>query len=130
MRVTGTKGLLRQLGQLPAAVERNVIKSVRLNTEQAARLAKVLVPVKSGDLKAGIYTKYDNGGLVGSVEAAAPTKEAQTKANAVEFGRKKGNRGTTSPHPFIRPAQATQAPKFRKSVKSAVRRGLKEATRG
>lgn len=124
------KGLLRQLGKLPDAIERNLIKSVRLNTEQAARLARVLVPVKSGDLKAGIHTKYDEAGLVGSVEAAAPTKEAQTKANAVEFGRKKGNRGTTSPHPFIRPAQATQAPKFRKSVKSAVRRGMKEATNG
>lgn len=128
--MTGTKGLLRELGQIPAAVERNLIKSVRLNTEQAARLAKVLVPVDSGALKAGIHTKYALDGLLGSVEAAAPTKEAQTKANAVEFGRKKGNRGTTAAHPFIRPAQATQAPKFRKSVKSAVRRGLKEATRG
>lgn len=130
MRIDGAKGLLRQLGTLPDAIERNLIKSVRLNTEQAARLARVLVPVKSGDLKAGIHTKYDEGGLVGSVEAAAPTKEAQTKANAVEFGRKKGNRGTTSPHPFIRPAQAAQAPKFRKSVKSAVRRGMKEAING
>lgn len=130
MKITGTEKLFRQLGRLPSSVENNLIKAVRLNTEQAARLAKTLVPVDSGALKAGIHTKYDNGGLVGSVEAAAPTKEAQTKANAVEFGRKKGNRGTTAAHPFIRPAQATQAPKFNRSVRSAVRRGMKDATGG
>lgn len=130
MKISGAKKLASQLREIPVAVRDNLKKSVRLNTEQAANMARRLVPVDSGELKGWIYTQYDTDGLRGSVEAAPPTKEAQTKANAVEFGRKKGNRGTTAAQPYIRLAQKMQVPKFNRSMKSAVRRGLKEATNG
>lgn len=130
MKVSGAEKLARQLRTMPKAVEDNLKKSIKTNTEQAANMARRLVPVKSGELKNWIFTKYADEGLIGSVEAAPPTKEAQTKANAVEFGRKKGNRGTTAAQPYIRLAQKTQVPKFQRSVKSAIRRGLKEATNG
>lgn len=129
MKVDAEK-LVKQLAAMPKAVERNLVKSVRLNTEQAAKMARRLVPVKTGQLRDWIHTVYDTDGLTGSVEAAPPTKEAQKKANAVEFGREKGNRGTTSPQPYIRTAQKLQTKKFGKSIKSAVRRGMKEATNG
>lgn len=93
-------------------------------------MARSLVPVKTGELKSWIFTKYDDDGMVGSVEAAPPSRDEQIKAKAVEFGRKKGNRGTTAAQPYIRTAQKLQVPKFNKSVKSAIRRGLKEATNG
>lgn len=130
MRIDGAKKLQSQLRNAPEAVRKNLQKAIRLNTEQAASMARRLVPVASGELKGWIHTKYESDGLTGSVEAAPPTKEAQTKANAVEFGRKKGNRGTTAAQPYIRLAQKTQVPKFQRSVKSAIRRGLKEATNG
>jgi len=129
MKVDAAK-LIKQLETMPAAVERNLVKSVRLNTEQAANMARRLVPVKSGELRGWIHTLYEADGLTASVEAAPPTKEAQTKANAVEFGRQKGNRGTTAAQPYIRLAQKLQGKKFGKSIKSAVNRGMKEATNG
>lgn len=129
MKVDAEK-LVKQLASMPKAVERNLVKSVRLNTEQAANMARRLVPVKSGELRGWIHTLYEADGLTASVEAAPPTKEAQTKANAVEFGRQKGNRGTTAAQPYIRLAQKLQGKKFGKSIKSAVNRGMKEATNG
>ena len=130
MKVEGAQKLIKQLSDMPKAVERNLVKSIRLNTEQAAKNARRLVPVKSGELKGWIHTVYEADGLTSSVEAAPPNKEAQTKANAVEFGRKKGQRGTTSAQPYIRLAQKLQWKKFKTSIKSAVRRGMKEATNG
>ena len=132
MKVTGAKKLARQFDKMPEAVEKQMIKSIRRNTEAAARLAKALVPVDSGELKKMIFTQYENkdGVYQGSVEAAPPTKDAQVKAKAVEFGRKKGNRGTTAAQPYMRLAQKQQGPKFKKSMKAAIKRGIKEATNG
>ncbi len=130
MRVTGAKKLQKQFRKMPKTVEARLQKSVKRNTEATARLAKALVPVDSGELKGWIFTQYDENGLVGSVEAAPATKEAQQKARAVEFGRTKGNRGTTNPSPYIRIAQQHTGKKFHRSVKAAIRKGLKEATNG
>lgn len=129
MKVDAAK-LIKQLAEMPKAVERNLVKSIRTNTEQTAKNAQRLVPAKSGELRGWIHTVYDADGLTASVEAAPPTKEAQTKARAVEFGRQKGNRGTTAAQPYIRLAQKLQGKKFSTSIKSAVRRGMKEATNG
>jgi hypothetical protein len=130
VKVAGSAKLAKQLRDAPEAVHRNVVKSIKLNTEQAARMARSLVPVKSGELKSWIFTQYDDEGMMGSVEAAPPARDEQIKAKAVEFGRKKGNRGATVAQPYIRTAQKLQAPKFSRSIKSAIRRGLKEATNG
>lgn len=132
MKVTGARKLAKQFDKMPEAVEKQMIKSIRRNTEAAARLAKALVPVDRGQLKGWIYTKYENsdGVYQGSVEAAPATKDAQIKAKAVEFGRKKGDRGTTAAQPYIRLAQKQQGPKFKKSMKAAIKRGIKEATNG
>lgn len=130
MKVTGAKVLVRQMRQIPDEVRANVKKTIRKHTESTANLARRLVPEATGELKGWIHTKYDADGMAGSVEAAPPTKEAQRKALAVEFGRKKGDRGTTAAQPYIRGAQAVAAPKFSKAIKAAVRRGLREATNG
>ena len=83
-------------------------------------------------LKGWIYTKYERGDheFSGSVEAAPSGRDEQIKAKAVEFGRAKGNRGTTEAQPYIRLAQKLQGPKFKKSMKSAIKRGIKEAVNG
>ena len=130
MIVKGGKKLGSQFHKMPVTVRRNLVKSIKRNTEQTARTAKGLVPVLSGELKGWIFTQYEDGGLTGSVEAAPPTGPAQRKAKAVEFGRKNGNRGTTEEQPYIRLAQKLQGKKFRNSMKSAIRRGVKEAING
>ena len=127
MKVYGADLLAKQLRKMPKTIEAQVAKAIKRNTEQAARTARSLVPVKSGELKAWIFTKYDDNGLTGSVEAAPPTKDAQKKAKAVEFGREKGNRGKTAAQPYIRLAQKMQRKKFQTGIKSAVRRGMKDA---
>jgi len=132
MNVTGAKKLAKQFDKMPEAVERQIVKSIKRNTEAAARLARNLVPVDSGELRGWIYTKYERGNheFLGSVEAAPPSRDEQIKAKAVEFGRIKGNRGTTEAQPYIRLAQKLQGPKFKKAIKSAIKRGIKEAVNG
>ena len=132
MKVTGAKKLAKQFDKMPESVERQVVKAIKRNTEAAARLARNLVPVATGELKGWIYTKYGRGDheFTGSVEAAPSARYEQEKANSVEFGRKKGNRGTTEGQPYIRTAQKVQRPKFKKSMKSAIKRGIKEAVNG
>jgi hypothetical protein len=130
MRIGGADKLQKQFRKIPKTVEARLVKTVRLNTERTARLARALAPVDSGETKSNIFTQYDEGGLVGSVEAAPPTKEAQIKARSIEFGRKKGNRGTTAPSPYMRIAQQHTGRKFQNSIKAAIRKGLKEATSG
>lgn len=128
--MSGADKLAKQFRKMPKTVEANLVKAVRRNTEATARLARGLVPEDSGELKGWIKTQYDEGGLVGSVEAAPPTKEAQIKARSVEFGRKNGERGTTDPAPYMRIAQQHTGKKFQRAVKAAIRKGLKEATGG
>lgn len=130
MKVTGDLKLIKQFDKMPEAVHKNLTKSISRNTEQAARAARGLVPVASGELKGWIFTQYADGGMTGSIEAAQFNGPDQRKANAVEFGRKNGNRGTTEAQPYIRLAQKLQGKKFANSIKAAIRRGIKEATNG
>lgn len=131
MRVSGDRRLRRQLDQLPAEVRDKVEKAIRRNTEAGARMARQLVPVQSGELKGWIHTKYDTeDGFRGSIEAAPPTKEAQIKARAVEFGRTKGERGQTSPAPYMRIMQKHLGKRFRNSIKAAIRKAARAVTNG
>jgi hypothetical protein len=131
MRVTGAKKLSKQLRDLPDDVRAEVDKAIRRNTEAGARLARQLVPVESGELKGWIHTKYDQqDGLRGSVEAAPPTKEAQIKARSVEFGRSKGDRGSTSPAPYMRIMQEHLGKRFRNSIRAAIRKAVRSSVNG
>jgi len=131
MRIMGDRRLRRQLQELPAEVRAEVEKTIRRNTEAGARLARQLVPVESGQLKGWIHTKYDTqDGFRGSVEAAPDTAEAQKKARAVEFGRQKGNRGTTNPAPYMRIMQAHLGKRFRNTIRNAIKRAAKKAVSG
>jgi len=131
VRVVGAKKLSKQLRDLPDAVRIDVEKAIRRNTEAGARMARQLVPVESGELKGWIFTKYDTqDGFRGAVEAAPPTKQAQIKAGSVEFGRTKGDRGTTSPAPYMRIMQKHMAKRFKASIKAAVNKAARRVTNG
>jgi hypothetical protein len=128
MRISGDKKLIKQLKDLPDSVREKIAKTVRKATEDTARIARILVPVDTGELKEWIYTQYDNNGLTGSIEAAPPRKEPQIKAKAVEGGRKKGDRGTTTPNHYMNTARAFMAKKFTNRVKAAIKKAAREAT--
>ena len=135
MKVTGALKLGKQFDKMPETVHKNLRKSIHRNTEQAARTARGLVPVASGELKGWIFTQYADGGMTGSVEAAPPERSAQIKARDVEFGRKSkknpnGLSGSKAGKPYIQLAQKLQGKKFANSMKAAIKRGIKEATNG
>lgn len=130
MKITGDKKLRAQLSKLPVKSQHRIAQAVRRSTEEGARVARALAPVREGYTKGDIFTIYDPDGMRGSVEAAGPTKDEQIRAGAIEFGRKKGERGTTAPQPYIRPAQEFVGRKFGRSIKRAVNRALKDATSG
>ena len=130
MKIMGAKKLAKELRQLPDSVRVHVSKAIKRNTEQGAKIARTLAPIDTGELKNWIFTQYSNDGMTGSVEAAPPKEEAQMKAMAVEFGRSKGDRGTTEPNSYIRTARSFLAKKFKSSIKSALRKAAREATNG
>ncbi len=126
MRVEGAKELNKQLGRFPKSIRAHVAKAVVRATEQTANVARTRVPGDTGELKGWIHTLSDDGGLTGSVEAAPKTKAAQTKARSVEFGRK----GSTTPNPYIRTAQAFQAKKYKGQIKRAINKAARETFNG
>lgn len=130
MKITGDKKLRAQLAALPVKSQHRIAQAIKRSTEEGARVARALAPVREGYTKGDIFTLYDTDGMRGSVEAAGPTKDEQIRARSIEHGRKKGERGTTAPQPYIQPAQAFIGRKFGRAIRNAVRRALKDATSG
>lgn len=130
MRITGDKKLRAQLAALPVKAQHRVAQAIKRNTEEGARVARALAPVREGYTKGDIFTQYEPDGMRASVEAAGPTRDEQIRARSIEHGRKNGERGQTAPQPYIQPAQAFVGRKFGRSIKNAVRRALKDATSG
>lgn len=132
MKLLGAKKLARQLADLPDTVRDNIGNTINKQVKRGVRVARTLVPVDTGQLKGwitGRVEKTDNG-VYGIIDAAPDTKKAQQKARAVEFGRTKGNRGTTDANPYIRTTQSYLAKSYRSAVKRAINKAAKEAVRG
>ena len=130
MRVTGARKLQKQLKDLPVETRTQIAKVIRRNAEAGARLARQLAPVDSGQLKGWIHTKYENGGLTASIEAAPPTKEAQIKAKSVEGGAKRENRGETKAAPYINIMKKHLAKRHRNNIRNAINKAARSAVNG
>jgi hypothetical protein len=132
MKLLGAKKLARQLSDLPDTVRGNIGSTIEKQVKRGVRVARTLVPVDTGQLKGwitGRVEKTDNG-VYGIIDAAPDTKKAQQKARAVEFGRTKGNRGTTDANPYLRTTQSYLAKSYRSAVRRAINKAAKEAVRG
>lgn len=132
MKLLGAKKLARQLSDLPDTVRGNIGSTIEKQVKRGVRVARTLVAVDTGQLKGwitGRVEKTDNG-VYGIIDAAHDAKKAQQKARAVEFGRTKGNRGTTDANPYIRTTQSYLAKSYRSAVKRAINKAAKEAVRG
>lgn len=130
MKLLGHEKLIKQMRRIPTEVRTAVSAAIRKGTEETANVARSLAPEKSGETKQMIFTKYSADGMSASVEAAPNTRAEQVKTRAIEFGRRKGEKGTTQPSPYIRRAQAYTAKKFKASIKRAMNKALKDATNG
>jgi hypothetical protein len=130
MMISGNEKLIKQMKSIPATVRGSVAAAVRKATEETANVARTLAPVGTGNTKSMIFTKYQPDGMEASVEAAPSNKTDQPKVRSIEFGRKKGNKGTTEANPYIRRAQAYTAKKFKAAVRRAISKGLRDATNG
>lgn len=140
MRVEA-KTVVKSFKDLPRIQRKLIGDAIRKSTLEGVRWARTLAPVDSGDLKRGIYAKFDfqPGSLSASVEAAPDDGPSQAKALSIEFGRRytrkrrvpgrRGllNRGTTEPHPFMQRTQALLGRKHRNRIKRAIRKAAKEA---
>ena len=123
--ITGMKQLKRTMKVLPLEVQSEVRRAVVKNVSEGVKIARTLAPDVSGETKSEIFAKFDIDGLGGSIEAAQPDKESQIKSKAIEFGREKGDRGTTDPQPFIRPTQEYLSKRFRGRISRAIGKGVR-----
>lgn len=106
--------------------------TINRQVQKGVRVARVLVPVNSGELKGWISGRMEatENGVYGIIDAAPDTGAAQKKARAVEFGRTKGNRGLAPAQPYIRPTQAYLSKGYRAAIKRAINKAAKESVRG
>lgn len=143
-----SKGLQNAFKKLPRKKRKNLGDVIRKSVFEGVSLARVMAPVGKGPrdpdvgrFKDGIHAKFDltKHAFVGSVEAAAPTRDAQANALSIEFGRQcKGgkrrqppsgdarNTGTTDPVPVIRRTQSIIGPKHVSRVRRAMNKAAKE----
>jgi len=140
MRVEA-KTVVKSFKDLPRIQRKLIGDAIRKSTLEGVRWARTLAPVDSGDLKRGIYAKFDfqPGSLSASVEAAPDDGPSQAKALSIEFGRRytrkrrvpgrRGllNRGITEPMPFMQRTQSLLGKKHAGRIKRAIRKAAKEA---
>ena len=88
MRVTGHKKLMKQLSDLPKEAHEGLAKSIERTAKSGARKARSIVPVASGDLKAGINHKVlrKTNAIIGFINFYEGADEDGLAANAINYG--------------------------------------------
>lgn len=131
MKITGTKKLKKQLMEAPKEVRKRLAAANQKSASEALSVARVLISPssKSGKSYNDLFIETEDQGLTVAVQAAKPEKEDQIRAGAIEFGRKKGDKGTTTGKKYLRGARAYIAKKHLNRIRYAIRKGLQEAVR-
>lgn len=88
MRVTGHKKLMKQLSDLPKEAHEGLANSIERTAKSGARKARSIVPVASGDLKAGINHKVlrKPNAIIGFINFYEGADEDGLAANAINYG--------------------------------------------
>lgn len=126
------KKTVKQMRKLPDVARGHLVKAVRLNTEEGARVARTLSYYATGETADKITTEYTNGGLTGTVVviASGASRAEKDEAYSIEYGRKRGDRGTTEGgHAIWRTRQFLEK-KFKGRIKRAMRKAVKEVSNG
>lgn len=132
MRVEGANKLVKQLKAVPEKSRVELKHTIWRNLELGARVANTLAPDVTGETRGNIHYELGRDGLSGQVigiRSDAPQQD-KDRAYSVEYGRKKGKRGTTSGYRFMWQTRVYLAKRFKNSVRRAVKKALRGAKNG
>ena len=136
MKIVGSKKLIKQLGDLPEATHAALRKSIKNNAKYGERKAKSLVPVDtktgSGKTKAGISSNVyeDKNAIYGFINFNDGTKKDAIRIASINYGREKGDRGTTAGYDFIGITKLIVAKRSANSIKRIMKKAVKDAMNG
>jgi len=131
MRVDGAKKLMKQLDRIPdetiAAINESLEKTVRYGVTKA----KSVVPVDEGTLKKTIngQTYQTKDGSYGFINFHNDTREGAIKTGVVNYGRKKGERGTFEGYGFIEFVKRLVGPRHNRIIKRNIKKALEKAVK-
>lgn len=128
MKVTGHKKLMRQMKDLPAEAHKALEKSIERTVNAGVRKARSIVPVDSGDLKAGINGQVEsrNGEIFGFINFYDGNDSEGLAANAINYGWGPNNFG----YHFRREVKAMLADRHRRTVQRNLNKAIKDAMNG
>ena len=128
MKITGVKQLNKKLRKFPKKAEMAIEKSINRTVKTGVTKAKALSPNVTGDLvsKYSSHVVKNKKGIFGFINLHDRTKESAIKFAAVSFGRKTGNRGTTTPFYIRQALMSIIAQKHKNMLKRNIRKALKE----
>lgn len=117
---------------LPEVSRAHIVKAIRLNTEEGARVARTLAPDVTGETVANITTEYSKGGMKGTVVVIASnaSRADKDRAYSIEHGRKRGERGTTEGAHYVWTTRQYLAKKFKGRIRRAINKAVKEVSNG
>ena len=112
-------GAIRALSQLPKAVRDRIDAAVRKSGEELIGVAKVLIPVGTDPERDGRERDKITG------------RQNADGSYLCDFGPKaKVIEGERGPRPFVNPALAVTRKRYGSRVRAAIRRAVREVSRG
>lgn len=128
MKVTGHKKLGRQLKNLPKEAHEALEKSIQRTVNAGVRKARSIVPVASGDLKAGINGKVDvrDGEIFGFVNFYDGDFAEGLAASSINYGWGNMQFG----YQFRREVKSMIGDRHKRTVRRNMNKAIKDAMNG
>jgi len=128
MKVTGQKKLMRQMRDLPKETHKALEKSIAATARSGANKARSIVPVASGDLKAGISSnvKSKSGEIFGFINFYDGDADNGLAANSINYGWGPMEFG----YNFRREVKGIIADRHRRTVQRNLNKAIKDAMNG
>jgi HK97 gp10 family phage protein len=104
---------LSKLSAYDGKTAQKIEKAVSDSTKAISKGASRRVPIRTGDLKKNVTSRFDKNRVVGTVAAREPY------AHLVEFGHK--GPAPAGEHPFLRPAFEEERPNLVRNITQAVK---------
>jgi hypothetical protein len=120
----------KAMRDLPREQRKHIGDVIRKSSLEGLRWMRTLAPSDTGELKAGMYVKFEasDNGVTASVEAAKEGKASQIKAMSIEGGRKNSTgRGTTDGYHFVSRTRSLLGAKHAGRINRAIKKATKEA---
>ena len=128
MKITGQKKLMRQMKDLPKEAHKALEKSIERTVNSGVRKARSIVPVASGDLKAGINgnVKSKDGEIFGFINFYDGDPSDGFAANAINYGWGNMEFG----YNFRREVKGMLAERHRRTVQRNLNKAIRDAMNG